>query len=147
MEYVTAYQLTVVHNRILASSGGNPGIRDQSILEALPTRLRMTLRGMELFTDVHSRAAQLILGIIAGRPFVDANKRVGIAAGALFLRLNHEELVTTDQELVDFCCTVESGAADTGAIGDWLRVRTVPIVAAPTAAAAPPPPHQALPPH
>jgi len=126
MEYVTAYQLTVVHNRILASSGGQPGIRDQSIIDALPTRLRMTLKGMELFTDLHARAAQLIMGIIGSKPYVDANKRAGIASGALFLRLNGEDLVTTDHEIVDFCCAVDRGSLDTAAIRDWLRVRVVP---------------------
>ncbi|WP_435383912.1 type II toxin-antitoxin system death-on-curing family toxin [Corynebacterium aquatimens] len=46
----------------------------------------LTFEGQDLYPDVWSKAAALLVGVISTRPFVDGNKRAGVLLTVLILR-------------------------------------------------------------
>jgi len=80
MQYLTLNQVLELHERIIAQSGGEVGIRDIGGLESAIAQPRMTFGGDELYATIEEKAASLGFSIIQNHPFVDGNKRTGHAS-------------------------------------------------------------------
>lgn len=59
---------------------------DRGLLAAALERPWLTLDGQDLYPDVWSKAAALLIGVISTHPFVDGNKRAGVLLTVLLLR-------------------------------------------------------------
>lgn len=77
---------------MIDKTGGSHGVRDLGLLESAVMRPKATFGGEELYSDVFSKAAALMHSLIRNHPFVDGNKRTGIAAAGLFLAQNGVQL-------------------------------------------------------
>jgi death on curing protein len=88
MRYLTLPEVMVLHDRILASSGGSAGVRDLRALEAAIAQPKATFGGDDLYPTVVAKASTLCFSLVQGHPFVDGNKRIGHASMEVFLRLN-----------------------------------------------------------
>lgn len=86
--FLTLAELLEIHHMMIDLYGGDTGIRSQGMLESA---LAMPESGFgdELFhPTLFSMAAAYAFHIAQNQPFVDGNKRTGIAAGLAFLELN-----------------------------------------------------------
>jgi len=127
MRYVSGDELTWLHERIIATSGGLPGTRDEVLVQTIPTKVRMAQKGMEIFQDLFYKAGIFMLRIVRDQPFHDGNKRTGIAAAAVFLSLNGQALTADDHEILNLCRAVERGSVDEEMIGEWLKRKSTPL--------------------
>jgi death-on-curing protein len=100
MRYVSLGEVVRLHELLIESSGGAPGIRDLSLLDSALAQPRATFDGQDLHPTLLDKAAALATSLVQNHPFVDGNKRVGHAAMATFLMLNGIEIAATvdDQE-------------------------------------------------
>jgi death-on-curing protein len=80
MRYLTLPEILTLHNRIITTTGGSPGIRDLSALKSALAQPQATFDGEELYPDLVPKAATLEYLIVANHPFMDGNKRIGHAA-------------------------------------------------------------------
>jgi death-on-curing protein len=64
--------------------------------------------------------------LIGNHPFVDGDKRTGIAAAALFLRRNGRCLTATASELESFTRAVTESRLELSQVATWLEAETVP---------------------
>ena len=83
----------------------------------------MTFGGEDLYADLASKAAALMHSLVANHPFVDGNKRTGVAAAELFLVFNEFRLAASDQELEDLTQAVARGELDAESLAIWFRQR------------------------
>ena len=90
-----------LHDRVIVQTGGMPGIRDQGLLESAVARPMQSFGDELLFPTLASMAAALTVGIIQNHPFLDGNKRTGIAAGMAFLRANEYALAENQGYWID----------------------------------------------
>ena len=102
MRYLTPEQVLFIHARLLAETGGEHGIRDLGLLSSAVSRPQAVFDGNELYPDIHAKAAALLESLINNHPFVDGNKRTGIAAAAMFLKINDYSLTASNQEVETF---------------------------------------------
>jgi death-on-curing protein len=65
--------------------------------------------GNELHTTADEKAAAYLFHIVKNHPFVDGNKRVGLAVALAFLALNDVFIRATDDDLVDLVLGVAKG--------------------------------------
>jgi death-on-curing protein len=86
--YLTAEQVLFIHYRLVSETGGEHGVRDIGLLESAIARPTATFDGQELYTDIFDKAAALMESLVNNHPFIDGNKRTGIACTVLFLRQN-----------------------------------------------------------
>ncbi len=84
---------------------------------------KATFAGEYLHEDLCAMAAAYLFHIVQNHPFVDGNKRVGLAAAIAFLRLNKYRLVAEHDSLVDMVLTVAQGKANKTEIAEYLRAR------------------------
>jgi death-on-curing protein len=69
------------------------------MLESAVAMPQAVFGGQELHPGLASKAAAYHFHLCSNHPFVDGNKRVGVAAAELFLILNGYELSATDDEI------------------------------------------------
>ncbi|MEN8151118.1 MAG: type II toxin-antitoxin system death-on-curing family toxin [Planctomycetota bacterium] len=126
MRYLGGDELVYLHARMIEESGGLPGTKDETLVQTIPTRIRMTQKGQEVFSDLFVKAGTLMTLIAANQPFHDGNKRTAVAAAAIFIAMNGQSLTASDHEIVDLCRAVERGSLDAAQVGGWLKSKSTP---------------------
>jgi death-on-curing protein len=121
MRYLTAEQVLFIHARLIAETGGLHGVRDLSMLESAVGRPAASFNNRDLYPDLFAKAAALMDSLINNHPFVDGNKRTGIAAAALFLRINGFKLTASPTELEKNTLSVAQYKMSLAEIAKWLR--------------------------
>ncbi len=101
MKRLTEKQIIMLHEMLIAESGGSPEIRDEGLLDSAVNAPFQTFGGNELYPTLLEKAVRLGFGLIKNHPFADGNKRIGTHAMLVFLALNQVELHYSDKELID----------------------------------------------
>ena len=122
---LTAEQVLFIHARLIAETGGLGGVRDLAMLESAVGRPSASFDGQDLYPDLFSKAAALMASLINNHPFVDGNKRTGIAAAALFLRINGHKLTADPADLEKKTLLVAQNKLALAEVAEWLRENTL----------------------
>jgi death on curing protein len=125
MRYLTIIEVLVLHERIIVTSGGSPGIRDFPALESSLAQPMATFDSEELYPDLVAKAAALGFFLVANHPFVDGNKRVGHAAMEVFLVLNGFEIEANVDEQEQLILDVAAGKLNRIDLEQWLRAHSI----------------------
>lgn len=86
--HLTPSAVLAIHAEVIAAHGGAAGIRDQGLLESAVAAPQATFGGTPLFTDPIEIGAAYLFYLCRNHPFVDGNKRTGLAACLVFLEAN-----------------------------------------------------------
>ena len=127
MKYLTPEQVLFIHSRLVAETGGSHGVRDLGLLESAVARPKATFDGKELYPDLFMKAAALMDSLINNHPFVDGNKRTGVTAAGLFLRITDRKLSTSSKVLEAVTLRVATKDLDIAELADWLKANSVTI--------------------
>jgi death-on-curing protein len=119
--YLSVAQVLFIHARLLAETGGSPGVRDLGLLAAAVARPQATFDGQDLYPDLYSKAAALMDSLIRNHPFVDGNKRVAITAAGLFLALNGRRLTASNENLEQFTLLAAQSQRSFQQITNWFQ--------------------------
>lgn len=124
MTYFTVEQVLFLHARLIEETGGSHGVRDVALLESAVARPRATFDTEDFYPDLLYKAVALLESLVGNHPFVDGNKRTGIAAAALFLALNGRRLTATNQELETFTLHVATSRPTIAEVAAWLAAHS-----------------------
>ena len=101
--------------------GGNPGVRDMGLLEsalAMPT----SGVGKDYFHSFpFEMAAAYLFHIVQNHPFIDGNKRTGLATCLYFLELHGFGIEVDPDELERFVRSIASGKIQKPEITSFLK--------------------------
>lgn len=78
------------------------GVIDKNALSMAVNQPKQHIFGKDLYPDVFSKAAVLLINLIKKHPFHNANKRTAFLATYIFLKLNGYSLKMKNQEVVEF---------------------------------------------
>src|SRR5690349_579693 len=106
--FLTLEQILAMHEDFIDTFGGSHGVRDLNLLESAIYRPQVTFGGNELYQSVYDKAAVLIHSLLLNHPFIDGNKRTGIASGLQFLSENDIKISTSQEELIELALSIES---------------------------------------
>jgi death on curing protein len=118
-------EVLAIHGHQIDRYGGSPGIRDVGLLESALAMPRATFSGQDLHPTLHEKAAAYLFHLVKNHPFVDGNKRVGLAVCLVFLALNGKRIRATDDALVDLVLGVARGDRDKPEVAVFLKKRAV----------------------
>ena len=121
MKYLTAEQVLFLHARLVAETGGSHGARDINMLLSAVGRPQVSFDDQDLYPDLFAKAGALMDSLIRNHPFLDGNKRTGVAAAALFLKINGFQLNATNAELEKFTLEVAKSQHTLDEIVMWLQ--------------------------
>lgn len=119
MILLTVDEIIMLHDKLLTATGGLPGLRDRGLLESAVFGVNASFEDVEQYPAVEEKAARLAYGLISNHAFADGNKRVGVLAMLMTLRLNGVNLQYTQQELIDLGLAAASGTAGYDEILKW----------------------------
>jgi len=87
-DFLTLAEALAIHRDQIERYGGDAGIRDLSLLESAIAMPQAGVRGEYLHADLFEMAGAYLFHIVRNHPFLDGNKRTGLAAALVFLDLN-----------------------------------------------------------
>lgn len=111
-----------LHHEQLSLFGGSPGDLHADALEAAVDRPR-NAHAYDAAADLATFAALYLVGLVNAHAFVDGNKRAGLAAMLVFLRLNGHALHVPPTELYGFVLRIATGAVRDEKAAEWIRTR------------------------
>jgi len=108
MILLTLDELVVIANRVV------PGVayRDIGLLHAAAARPAATFDGQELYPELCDKVAALVHSVVRSHALVDGNKRLGLAALLVTLRVNGRRLTLTNDEAYDLIVAIADGTLD-----------------------------------
>jgi len=123
--FLTLDEVLALHADQIARYGGEPGLRDLGLLESALATPRATYGKGFLHGSLPEMAAAYLYHLAGNHPFLDGNKRVGLAAAIAFLGLNGLWLEVEPDELAELVLRVARGEATKAEVGEFLRRRVV----------------------
>jgi death-on-curing protein len=111
--------IRTIHEEQLAEHGGMVGVRDENMLASALARARNVFAYDES-ADLFALAAAYGIGLVRNHPFIDGNKRVGLIAVDLFLRLNGSRLTASNVEAVIEVLALAAGERIDAAFTQWV---------------------------
>jgi death on curing protein len=120
--WISRRALILLHAESLAEHGGLSGLRDQAGLEAALARAHHVY-SYEQKPDLARLAGAYGFGMVRGHLFNDGNKRAGLLAIGLFLRLNGHDLPVEDVEAVETITALAAGSLTETKLVEWIRRR------------------------
>jgi death-on-curing protein len=121
MRYLGLAQVVELHQRIVETTGGAPGIRDLGALESALAQPKAAFAGRDLHRTLAEKAAALGFSLAKNHPFIDGNKRVAHAAMETFLVLNGWEVQASVDEQERLMLELASGEMSRDELAAWLR--------------------------
>lgn len=120
-DYLSIEEVLAIHQRQLALYGGSDGIRDIGVVHSALGQAQAIFHYLA-GVDLYDIAAAYAYSISEGQPFVDGNKRVGLAAGLVFLDVNGAVLPRDDSgQLYDAMMAVAKGLMTRAGLADVFR--------------------------
>jgi death-on-curing protein len=123
-DFLSLADVLELHRSRIEKYGGSHGVRDMGLLDSALAAPRATFGGAYLHEDIISMAAAYLYHIVMNHPFIDGNKRTGLAAAIAFLNLNGYDLVADPDELTDMVLATAEGKTDKDSIAEFLRANT-----------------------
>ena len=111
-----------IHDEQLAEHGGQPGVRDQGLLESTLLRPRNQVAYGE--AAIVKLAACYAFGLSRNHPFLDGNKRTSLVVAELFLLLNGLELTATNAACVTTFLQLAAGELSENELAEWIAAHT-----------------------
>ena len=118
-------QIFLLHEQLIAETGGSSGLRDEGMLDSALNAPFQTFGGEDVYPSLQQKAARLCFGLVKNHPFVDGNKRIGAHVILVFLALNGIELQLTQRELSDVILQLAAGTIQSSDLLSWILAHQV----------------------
>lgn len=121
MIWLSKDQVLYLHSELIKSTGGLDGLRDDNLLQSALLSPMQTYNSVELFPSLIDKAVRLACGLTQNHPFIDGNKRIGVHAMLVTLKLNGISLSYTQQELSSVFLELASGEIAYEELKVWVQ--------------------------
>ena len=118
-------QILMLHEQLIAETGGSSGLRDEGMLDSALNAPFQTFGGEDAYPSLQQKATRLCFGLVKNHPFVDGNKRVGAHVMLVFLVLNGIELQYTQTELSDIILQLAANTIQFSDLLDWILMHQI----------------------
>ncbi len=127
VSFLTPSEALEIHAEQIDLYGGENGVRDLALLESALAAPKSGMNGEYFHADVFEMTAAYLYHIVQNHPFVDGNKRTGLACAYVFLAINGYDLDCDPDELADMVLEVAKGGMDKVGVAAFLRLHTVEL--------------------
>lgn len=114
-----------IHNRQIAEHGGLAGVRDEGALESALGRPKNKFAYEE--PTLFELAAAYGFGIATNHPFADGNKRTAYVVSVLFLNLNGQRVVASQEEKYRTFVSLAAGELGEAELARWFERDSKPL--------------------
>ena len=118
-------QVLLIHDQLIAETGGSSGLRDEGMLDSALNAPFQTFDGEDLYPSLQQKASRLCFGLVKNHPFTDGNKRIGAHVMLVFLALNGIELQHSQTELSYIILRLAAGEIGAEDLLHWILAHQV----------------------
>ncbi|HYE77636.1 MAG TPA: type II toxin-antitoxin system death-on-curing family toxin [bacterium] len=108
-DFLTLEDVLQLHADQIKRYGGTHGVRDLGLLHSALAQPEAGFGDKFFHPDLAAMAAAYLFHIVQNHPFLDGNKRTGLASALLFLDLNGFETPTTEDQDVELVLGIAEG--------------------------------------
>ena len=108
-----------LHDELIKEHGGLGGVRDAGLLDSALARPHNLFAYAE--PSLFELAAAYAFGLVRNHAFVDGNKRTGLMAAYVFLRVNGYRLSAPEVEAVAAFRDLAAGAIEEAQLSRWIE--------------------------
>jgi len=110
--FLTKTQALFLHQDLVEEFGGSHGLRDEGLLESALEMPQAGFGGEYFHKTLFEMAAAYLFHLVKNHPFIDGNKRIGLACADVFLSMNDIDLTITEDEAYEFTLRVASESVE-----------------------------------
>lgn len=125
MKYIDVKYIIKLHERLIESTGGSNGLRDERLLVSALENSKATFDGVDLHPTIEEKCTVICYSLVNNHPFVDGNKRIGVYVMLVLLEYNGIKSNFTQQELVDLGIGIAIGNLHQNDILGWIKIHKV----------------------
>lgn len=118
-------KVLLLHQLMVAETGGSNELRDIGLLDSALEGIFQTFGGEELYPTKEEKGARLGYTLISNHAFVDGNKRIGMYVMLTFLEVNGIHMDCTNEDVVEAGLGVASGEMGYEELLDWVKTHRV----------------------
>jgi death-on-curing protein len=126
-EFFSLVDALEFHAEQIELYGGRHGVRDKELLESALAMPISGCGGNYFHVFPFEMAAAYLFHIVRDHPFLDGNKRTGLAACLYFLEFHGIEIEAEPDELERFVRSVAAGQVFNPEIAEFLEKNSRPI--------------------
>ena len=89
-------------------------------MDRAANRARQSFDGRDLYPTLEEKVAALAESVIRSHPFVDANKRTGMAAAMVMFERNGQTVIAEADDMYDLAFQVEAGHVTVQDLAEWF---------------------------
>ena len=104
-------RILLLHQLMIAQTGGSDGVRDMGLLESAVESMYASFDGKDLYPGKEEKAARLGFSLIANHAFIDGNKRI--------------RMECSNEDVIHLGLGVASGIFQYEDVLDWIRSHQV----------------------
>ena len=121
---ISIEQVIYLHEKIIERAGGKQGVRDYTLLHSGLERCKATFAGRDLYPSLEEKASALMHSLVKNHAFLDGNKRTAWQVTKRFLYINNLQFQVSQQEIIDFCLSIDNHGWDVPDILQWIKKHT-----------------------
>lgn len=122
MKFLNVNDMIEIHESLIAVYGGLNGVRNENLIYSSIEQIHQTFAGEDLYPSLEEKTARLGYSIIRNHPFLDGNKRTGLALMLHTLLINNIEL---DEDYINesllFIQSLASGEKSYEEVLEWIK--------------------------
>lgn len=122
MRFLNVNDMIEIHESLIAVYGGLNGVRNENLISSSIEQIHQTFAGEDLYPSLEEKTARLGYSIIRNHPFLDGNKRTGLALMLHTLLINNIGLNENyiDESLL-FIQSLASGEKSYEEVLEWIK--------------------------
>ena len=113
-------KVLLLHKLITDETGGDPNVRDLSLLDSALESAFQTFDGKELYPTKEEKGARIGYSLISNHAFADGNKRIGMYVLLTFLEVNGIKINPSSEEVARVGLDVASGKMKYEDLLEWI---------------------------
>ena len=114
-------KVLLLHQLIIAETGGSAEVRDFGLLDSALEGIYQTFGGQELYPTKEEKGARLGFTLISNHAFLDGNKRIGMYVMLTFLEVNGIRMDCTNEDVIKAGLGVASGTMTYEELLAWVK--------------------------
>lgn len=114
-------KVLLLHQMLIAETGGANEVRDFGLLDSALEGVYATFDGRELYPTKEEKGARLGFTLISNHAFVDGNKRIGMYVMLTFLEVNGIRMTCTNEDVIQAGLAVADGGMTYEGLLQWVQ--------------------------
>lgn len=114
-------KVLLLHQLLIAETGGAPELRDIGLLDSALESAFASFGGEEFYPTKEEKGARLGYALISDHAFVDGNKRIGMYVMLTFLEVNGIHLECSNEDVAKVGLSVADGSMGYEALLAWIK--------------------------